>query len=507
MSSLLMAIDQGTTGTQVAFFELETLRPLANAKSEFPQHFPKPGWVEHKPDEIWASLERAYGSARQSLASLHPLLSGSPVAALGITNQRETCLAWDKVSGQALHNALVWQDRRTEGFCSSLKANETQRQSILSKTGLVCDPYFSASKMRWLLQNCENVQKSASQKQLALGTIDAWLLWKITRGKTFATDDTNASRTQLYNLQTRSYDEELLDLFGIPKETLPEIRPSLGSFGTTQSFLDLPDGTPVLCILGDQQSALYGQDCESPGEAKITFGTGAFLLAHTGMQISLADDGLLTTVALTQQGKVPQFAREGSAFIAGAAIQFARDNLKFLTKATEIEHRIQGVTRDPELFFIPALAGLPAPWWNAKARGTLLGMSRGTSQEQILIAFLEAIAFQNAVLMETLLRSSGSILTECAVDGGASQNQHLMQLQSDVLQCTLRRPAFVETTSRGVAKGARKMLGLPELKKENQQCDYFKPQQSKQAAFELIKRWKNAADFLHRWSSENENSH
>jgi len=508
MASLLVAIDQGTTGTQVAFHDTETLAPLAHAKAEFRQVFPEPGWVEHVPSDIWESLTQAYHLARAALARRHPTRARDTVAAIGITNQRETCLAWNKETGESPYNAIVWQDRRTADACDALRADAAGAKSLRAATGLVCDPYFSGTKMQWLLNNVEGVRTLAQHGRLCLGTIDAWLVWRMTGGKSFVTDHTNASRTLLYSLASGDWHDDLLARFDVARDQLPRVVPSIGDFGVTLGFLDLPDGTPITGVLGDQQAALFGQDAERPGDAKITYGTGAFLLMHTGTEIVHADDGLLTTVACADGGSgtsgtggvVRTFAREGAAFIAGAAVQFVRDTFGWISNSAEIEAKAVSCVRDPGLVFVPALAGLPAPWWNPRARGALLGLSRGTTKEQIMRAILESVALQNTVLLGLMAKSSGLPLARVGVDGGASQNDFLMQFQADVLQCTLRRPEHVETTSRGAVKAARYGLGLRTAVSQDDRSRDFAPRMSKTDAAKTNAAWQKAVRFVDEFS-------
>lgn len=458
MSQLLLAIDQGTTGTQMAFYDVSTLQKLSHAKVEFRQIYPSPGHVEHNPEDIWASVHEAYVQARRALKHLFPLRAGQSVAAIGITNQRETCVAWDAHTGEALCNAIVWQDRRTADACTRLKTDNHTRTHIETLTGLVCDPYFSATKMQWMLNNVNAVSQAAKKGTLRFGTIDSWIVWRLTGGASHVTDHTNASRTLLYGIEKGTWHDALLRQFDIPLGALPRVVDSVGLLGTTKGFEDLSDGTPITGALGDQQAALFGHGCEHPGEAKITYGTGAFLLMHTGRTPVLnAHDGLLSTVACAQNGQ-RTFAREGAAFIAGAAIQFVRDNLGWLIHSADIEHIAASAARDEGLHFVPALAGLPAPWWNPNARGVLFGLTRGTTKEQIMRAVLESVALQNTQLLKMMSTSSGHPLARVAVDGGASQNNFLMQFQADILQTALWRPVDVETTSRGAARAA--WLGL-----------------------------------------------
>jgi glycerol kinase len=500
MPSLLLAIDQGTTGSQVSFHDADSLATLARAKSEFRQIFPEPGWVEHAPADIWESVARAYASAREELGRTRPALARESVVAIGLTNQRETCVAWDVRTGESPRNAIVWQDRRTAQACARLKADPKNAAALRERTGLVCDPYFSATKMQWMLENDDGVKRLAREGNLALGTVDAWLLWKLTRGTAFVTDHTNASRTLLYGLDRGDWDDELCARFGVPKSALPRVVDSVGPLGVTKGFLDLPDGTPITGCLGDQQAALFGQDCESPGEAKITYGTGAFLLMHTGTKPVRSDDGLLATVACSRGG-VRTFAREGAAFVAGAAVQFARDNLGWISRSSEIEQKAVSCERDPGLVFVPALAGLPAPWWNPDARGVLFGLTRGTTREQIMRAILESVALQNTVLLGLMSASAGVPLGRVGVNGGAALNDFLMQFQADVLRTTLRRPGDVETTSRGAVKAARLGLGETTPAAPDDRSRDFSPRMAPELAERINSAWQKAARAVNEFYS------
>jgi glycerol kinase len=453
MKNFILSIDEGTTGIQASFFSMNDFSMYGNNKIEFPQIYPRAGLVEHNPNDIWDTTLKALQSSIQLAQSANHDFSISKVAAIGITNQRETCLAWNKKTGEIAGNAIVWQDRRTSEFCDSLKKNEPVRKMILRKTGLVCDPYFSASKMRWMLEQYPKAKQWALTGELALGTVDCYVIWKLTGGESFVTDHTNACRTMLYNLHTGNYDPELLELFSIPAHTLPKIKPSIGRFGVTKGIPGLPDGIPITGNLGDQQAALFGQNCVNPGEAKITFGTGAFLLMNTGENIVEADNGLLTTVAYsTSQKRV--FALEGSAFIAGAAVQFLRDNFGWVKNSSESAEIAMSYPRDEEVLFVPSLAGLGAPYWNPQAKGVLFGLTRGTQQSQIIRAVLESIAMQNVQLLKLMEKVSKQKIVRVGVDGGASRNDFLMQLQSDILQTILVRPTNIETTSLGAARAA-----------------------------------------------------
>lgn len=453
-NKFILSLDAGTTGVQASLFHLPDMTMHGNNKVEFTQIFPHSGFVEHNPQEIWEAFLKAIRMTIEKTAVECPGFLPEHIVSVGITNQRETCLAWNKVTGEIAMNAIVWQDRRTHAFCDELKKNESIRTMVLQKTGLVCDPYFSASKLKWMRENVPQVKRWEEKKELAFGTIDCFLIWKLTGGRVFATEHTNASRTMLYNLNTAQYDPELLKMFSIAEHTLPEIRPSVGSFGATHGVSVLPDGIPICGVLGDQQSALFGQSGFSEGEAKITFGTGAFLLMNVGEKPIYSDTGLLSTVAFSSANK-RMFALEGSAFIAGAAIQFLRDNFGFIQNSREISSLAAQTERDPELFFVPALSGLGAPYWNANAKGVLFGMHRGTQRSHIARAVLESIALQNVQLFNLMQQASGVRLARVGVDGGVSKNDDLMQFQSDLLQTTLVRPKNIETTSRGAALAAR----------------------------------------------------
>lgn len=454
---IVVAFDQGTTGSSVAFYDLHTLCLLAHHKTEFPQMYPQPGWVEHDPHLIWETTLVSLTKAWEKTCTKFSNVTLSQIACVGITNQRETCLAWNKKTGETAGNAIVWQDRRTADFCAKLHSEEKTRTDIFFKTGLVCDPYFSASKMRYLLQNSEVAQEWLKKGELALGTVDSFLLFKLSGNKSLGTEHTNASRTMLYSLHTGNYDIDLCQLFQIPPETLSPILNSSDHFGKTKGAGILPNGIPITGILGDQQSALFGHQCERKGEAKITFGTGAFLLMNTGSEPVFSDSGLLSTVAMSHRGK-RTFALEGAAFVAGAAVQFLRDNWNFFEHSAEVEALANKDERDNNVVFVPSLSGLSAPYWNANAKGVLFGLSRGTTKSQITRAVLESIALQNAQLLTLMGKALGQSVLSVAVDGGAAQNNTLMQFQADILGVNLTRPANIEATSRGAARVARLTL-------------------------------------------------
>lgn len=494
MADFILSIDEGTTGVQASFFSIDDLSMYGNNKVEFRQIYPTPGLVEHDLDDVWkatlAAIQQAIQKAQSQCSTFHL----NKVAGIGITNQRETVAAWNKVTGELAGNALVWQDRRTADFCQTLKQDEQKRISILKKTGLVCDPYFSASKMKWMQEHYPKAKQWAAASELVFGTIDSYVIWKLTNGKSFATDHTNASRTMLYHLEQGQYDQELLDLFGIKQQTLPEIRPSIGPFGKTQGLGMLPDGIPILGVLGDQQSALFGQGCTKPGQAKITFGTGAFLLMNTGEHHTCSHEGLLTTVAYSTKQK-RTFALEGSAFVAGAAVQFLRDNFQWFQQSFQSEALATALPRDENLLFVPSLAGLGAPHWNPHAKGVLFGLTRGSQKGQIIRAVLESIALQNVGLLRLMEQVSTQPLDLIGIDGGGSKNDFLMQFQSDVLGTKLLRPKNIETTSLGAARAARLAL----LEKDTDQEEImvekqFLPTMPKQDADRLVSAWAKAVD-------------
>ena len=433
----LLALDQGTSSSRALVFD-RSGRLLAVAQRELPQHFPQPGWVEHDAEQIWTHQVEC---AREAVAK-----AGVKVGAIGITNQRETVVLWDRKTGQPLHKALVWQDRRTAAFCEQLKSNGLEPR-VRELTGLVLDPYFSATKLRWLLDHVPGARERAARGELAFGTIDSWLLWKLTDGKVHATDPSNASRTLIYDIHRGDWSDELLAAFDIPRSLLPEVRPSSGVFGQATEF-----GVPIAGIAGDQQAALFGQAALQPGQAKNTYGTGCFLLMHTGGQARTSTQGLITTRA-AQVGGAPQFALEGSVFVGGAVVQWLRDGLRAIGGSGEVQALASSVPDAGGVMFVPAFAGLGAPYWRPDARGALLGLTRGTTQAHIARAALESIAFQSAAVLSAMNADvdAADRLTELRVDGGASANDLLMQFQADLLGIPVLRPKVIETTALGAA--------------------------------------------------------
>lgn len=452
MGRFILALDQGTTAT-TAIVLGEDLSVLAKVSNEIPQIYPRPGWVEHSPEAIWGATVT---SAREAMARAG--VSPSDCLAIGITNQRETSILWDRKGGAPRHNAIVWQCRRTADLCTDLK-NRGLEPMIRQRTGLVLDPYFSGTKVRWMLDQVPGLRREAEAGHVAFGTVDSFLTWRLTGGQAHVTDVSNASRTLLLNLQTLAWDPEICEALEIPQALLPEVRPSSGVLGTTRGLDFLPDGIPVAGIAGDQQAALFGQACFEPGLSKCTYGTGAFLLVNTGSRPVASQNGLLTTVAWTVQG-VTHYALEGSAFIAGAAVQWIRDGLGFIGQAAEIESLAASVPDSGGVVFVPALAGLGAPHWRPEARGVIWGITRGTTRAHIARATLEGIAFQVTELLEAMSSDAGEPIAELRVDGGASANDLLMQCQADLAQVPVVRPRNVDTTALGAGMLAGLGVGL-----------------------------------------------
>ena len=441
--TLLLAIDQGTTGSTALVMDL-TGRTLGRATVEFRQHFPEPGWVEHDPEEIWQSVVDAVAGA---LASSR--VSGSRIAAIGITNQRETTLLWERASGRPIHRAIVWQDRRTAPECARLR-DDGHLERVRGRTGLVLDPYFSGTKLAWLLDHVAGARARAAAGELAFGTVDSYLVHRLSGGAAHVTDVTNASRTLLMSLRSLAWDDELLELFRVPRAVLPTIVPSAARIATTRAFPSLPDGVPITGIAGDQQAALFGQACFGVGDAKCTYGTGAFVLANIGAEPRASRHGLLTTVAW-QIGDEVTYALEGSAFIAGAAVQWLRDGLGIIAAAKDIEPLARSVASSCGVYFVPALTGLGAPYWDADARGLITGITRGTTAAHLARATLDAIAHEVTDLLEAMSEDLGAPLGRMRVDGGAAANDLLMSEQARLAALVVERPRELETTARGAA--------------------------------------------------------
>jgi len=488
----VLAIDQGTTGTRAFLFNARG-RVVASAYQEIQQYFPKPGWVEHCPLEIWDSVCAVVAKSLRQ-ASLEP----SQISAIGITNQRETTIVWDAVSGKPYHRAIVWQDRRTADFTENLKKRGWEKK-LRIKTGLVADPYFSASKLTWLLSHVDSLKRGVKAGNARFGTIDSWLIWKLTGGRVHATDFTNASRTMLFNIQRRVWDPELLKLFKVPSSLLPEVRDSGSVFGCTASVSPLTEGIPIAGILGDQQAALYGQACYHAGDVKNTFGTGAFLMMNIGPKYRVPPHGLLTTLACDKQGK-SVYAFEGAIFIAGAALQWLRDGLKILEQTDMAEACARSIKDSGGVLMIPAFAGLGSPYWEPRVRGALLGLSRGTGRAQVIRAALEAIAHQTADGVLAMQQSAGCRMKALRADGGASRNLFLMQMTADYLNKPVLAADFSDLTAWGAAKLAGFTIGLwpdPARLDQEQKYRHFRPKGQSAARVRIERqRWKAAVSFL-----------
>jgi glycerol kinase len=479
----VIAIDQGTTGSTVLVLD-EKLQLRGRGYKEFRQIYPKPGWVEHDPEDIWASVVYALEHALQGI-------DPASIAAVGITNQRETVVVWDRKTGRPIRNAIVWQDRRTADRCAELTA-AGKAPRVRELTGLTIDPYFSGTKLAWLLHDTPGMAADARDGNLAFGTIDSYLLWRLTGGR-HATDVTNASRTLLFDITKLEWSDELLELIGVPRQMLPEVVPSSGTAGETKGVKGLPDGIPIAGIAGDQQSALFGQACFTPGDAKCTYGTGAFILMNTGDKPVASTSGLLTTVAWQLSTGELRYALEGSAFIAGAAVQWLRDGLAFFSSATEVEALALSVPDSGGVIVVPAFAGLGAPHWRPEARASITGLTRGTQRGHIARATLEGIALQNVDILRAMERDSGRPLTALKVDGGAAANNLLMQFQSDVLGVEIERPALVETTALGAAflagLGAGVWKDQDEVRKTWRLDRKFTPTEDRARVKEHLTRW------------------
>ena len=493
--SFVLALDQGTTSSRAIAVD-HSGKVLASAQREFPQHYPRPGWVEHDPEDLW---ESQLAVARESLAGV-PQSAGEP-AALGITNQRETTLLWDRRTGEPVHPAIVWQDRRTSDRCEALtRAGHSRR--IRERTGLVIDPYFCGTKLQWLLDEVPGVRRRAERGELAFGTVDTWLIWKLTSGRVHATDRTNASRTMLYDIVRGCWDEELLEILGIPDSLLPDVFPSGHRFGETDPQW-FGRALPIAAAAGDQQSALYGQNCTRHGMAKNTYGTGCFALMHIGDRPLESRAQLLTTLACGLPDAAPEYALEGSVFIAGAAVQWLRDGLGIIDSSAEVEALAASVPDSDDVYLVPAFAGLGAPHWDAHARGTLVGITRGTHRGHIARAALEGIAFQVADVLETMRDESGVAIDELRVDGGAAANDLLMQFQADILDVPVVRPQIIETTAFGAAFLAGLAVGFWDGVEEIERIwladRTFEPKMSEAERERRKGRWRQALDRARGW--------
>ena len=447
--SYILALDLGTTGNRAILFNKEG-KIVSSAYKELTQYYPQPGWLEHDPREIWQDTCWAMQTALSKAG-----INANEVAAIGLTVQRETCLLWDKTTGRPLYNAIVWQDRRTANLCDRIK-QQGHAEDIYHRTGLVLDSYFSATKLAWLLEYIPKEYPPVDLTNILAGTIDTWILWNLTGGQVHATDDSNASRTMLMNLATREWDETLLNLFGIPANLLPKIQPSLGLFGYTEI---LGVSIPITAILGDQHASLFAHGCDRPGLVKCTYGTGCFLVAHTGEKIARSQHQLLSTIAWTETNKVG-YAIEGSIFTTGACIQWLRDGIKLITAASETETMAEKVADNGGVYFVPALSGLGAPHWDMSARGAFFGITGGVQREQMVRAVLEAIAFQVKEVVQAINNDISTDISLLKVDGGACQNNFLMQLQADVLGIPVERPKILDASAQGAAYAAGLAVGF-----------------------------------------------
>lgn len=488
MSNYILAIDQGTTSSRAILLDHD-LNILGVGQKEFKQIYPKPGWVEHDPEDIWDtvaySIEKALTDAR---------VSGSDIAGIGITNQRETIVAWDKQTQKPLYNAIVWQCRRTAEICANLKAKGLE-ETFTSKTGLLLDPYFSGTKLHWLFENVNGMREKADKGELQVGTIDSFLVNRLSGGECHVTDVSNASRTLLLNIHNLEWDEELAGALDIPVSVLPKVVGCSEVYGHTKNISVLPDGIPIAGMAGDQQAALFGQACFEAGSAKCTYGTGAFLLMNTGEKAVPSKNRLLTTIAW-KLGDKTTYALEGSAFIAGAAVQWLRDELQIINDSAEVEALAQKVKSSEGVILVPAFAGLGAPYWRSDARGLITGMTRGTNRAHIARAALDGIALQNFEILEAMELDSGQKLKMLKVDGGASANNLMMQFQADILNCDLVRPQILETTAIGAAFLAGLAVGtwdsLDDIKRSWKQSRAFKPQMREEERQDYITKWKAA---------------
>ena len=496
MTKYILAIDQGTTSSRAVVFDKKG-NIVSVAQKEFTQIFPKPGWVEHDATEIWSTQA---GMAAEAMTKKG--IEGSDIAAIGITNQRETAVVWDKKTGEPIYNAIVWQDKRTADFCDALK-KAGKADLIREKTGLVIDSYFSATKVKWILDNVDGARERAEAGELVWGTIDSWLIWKMTQGKLHITDVTNASRSLIFNINTMAWDDDLLALFTIPKSMLPQVKQSSEVYGhTTPNFL--ASKIPIAGIAGDQQAALFGQMCTQKGMVKNTYGTGCFMLMNIGNKPTPSKNNLLTTVAWQINGKTT-YALEGSVFIAGAVVQWLRDSLKIIKKSSDVEQLANTVTDSQGVYFVPSFAGLGAPYWNQQAQGTIFGLTRGSTDAHIARAALEAIAYQTMDILKAMEADSGISIKELRVDGGATVNDMLMQFQADVLNTITVRPKVIETTVMGAAYLAGLAVGFWKNQEEIQeiwQSDiHFKPTEKRKKVDDGIKGWYKAINALQQWTS------
>ena len=497
MQKYILALDQGTTSSRAILFD-KSGSIVSLAQKEFTQLFPQAGWVEHDANEIWSTQ---FGVAAEAISKAG--LSVENIAAIGITNQRETTIVWDRTTGNPIYNAIVWQDKRTAAFCDSLKVNGTDKM-IQQKTGLVVDAYFSATKIKWVLDNVTGARDKADKGELCFGTVDSWLLWKFTKGMVHATDVSNASRTMLCNIHSLQWDPELLEIFSIPASMLPTIRSSSEVYGYTQNILSAHN-VPIAGMAGDQHAALFGQMCIRPGMVKNTYGTGCFMLMNTGQKPVISTNNLLTTVAWQVNG-ITEYALEGSVFIAGAIIQWLRDSLGFIKTSAEVEILAKQVKNSEGVFVVPAFAGLGAPHWNQQARGIITGLTRGSSAAHIARAALDSIAYQTMDVLKAMEADSGISIKELRVDGGGTVNDMLMQFQSDILNTVVVRPVITETTALGAAYLAGLAVGywenIEDIQNQWQVDKTFSPTMEEPERNKLSKEWQRSVRAAKAWADD-----
>jgi len=497
MEQYILALDQGTTSSRAIVFNKKGAI-VSTAQKEFRQIYPKPGWVEHDAQEIWSTQA---GTAAEAVASAG--INGKALSGIGITNQRETTVVWDRESGQPIYNAIVWQDRRTSDYCDQLKA-DGHAEMIQDKTGLVVDSYFSGTKVKWILDNVDGAREKAKKGELAFGTIDSWLIWNFTQGELHITDVTNASRTMLFNITTMDWDDDILELMDIPKSMLPEVKQSSEVYGNTKTTL-FASKVPIAGIAGDQQAALFGQMCTEKGMVKNTYGTGCFMLMNIGDKPIKSENNLLTTVAWKVNGKTT-YALEGSVFIAGAVVQWLRDEMSIIQESMDIEYFANKVDDSDGVYLVPAFAGLGAPHWNQHARGTMVGITRGTNRAHIARAAQDSIAYQVTDLLTAMNADSGIGIKELRVDGGATVNNTLMQFQSDLLEVPVVRPKITETTALGAAYLAGLAVGywddIEEIRDQWMVDEEFKPEMGKAKVKELTNGWQRAVRAAIAWADD-----
>lgn len=497
MENYILSIDQGTTSSRAIVFDHDG-KEVSVAQKEFTQHYPENGWVEHDANEIWGTTIGVIADALGK-ADINP----KQVEGIGITNQRETTVVWDAETGKPIHNAIVWQDRRTASICDQIE-EEGYKDLIQEKTGLILDAYFSGTKIKWILDNVEGARERAEEGKLRFGTIDSWLIWKLTGGEVHVTDYTNASRTMIFNIHDLEWDQELLDILDIPESMLPEAKSSSEVYGETIDYHFFGENVPIAGIAGDQQAALFGQGCYDQGMAKNTYGTGCFLLMNTGDEPVKSENQLLTTIAAGVDG--PKYALEGSIFIAGAAIQWLRDEMNLVEEAPDSEYFANKVDGTDGVYVVPAFSGLGAPYWDMYARGTIIGLTRGTNKDHVIRATLESLAYQTRDVLQAMEADSGINLKELGVDGGAVANDFLMQFQADILGTPVERPEYTETTALGAAYLAGLAIGYWDSKEEvlakRRVDETFEPEMEEEKKEELYAGWKKAVGRAQDWAEE-----